>query len=407
VNILVINAGSSSVKFTCMNSQDFTVLASGMVERIGLKGTLFHYKNSSEKITKEVDVRNVDQAVTLIKNYLCDDEAGVMKSLDEIVAIGHRVVHGGEKITAPSLIDFQVKNVIKQCFEIAPLHNPPNLDGIDACEKVFPGIPQVGVFDTAFHSTIPSRAYLYALPIELYENDRIRRYGFHGTSHKYVSCEAARNLNQNMNSLKMIVCHLGNGSSIAAVKEGRCIDTSMGFTPLEGLIMGTRCGDLDPAIIFFLIERKQMSVAEVNEMLNKKSGMLGLAAIGSSDLRDVEEKIKEGHTQAQAAFDAFCYRIRKYIGAYIAAMGGVDVIVFTGGIGENSEKVRAGVCNGLEGLGIVLDTQKNVSLNHSKGEINKLESRVKILIIPTNEELQIARETMEVLNSQFTQESRR
>ena len=400
MNILVINAGSSSVKFTCMNIEDFTVLASGSVERIGLIGTLFNYKrHGSERITEEVAVKNTHQAVTLITSSLCDAKLGVMKSLDEIVAIGHRVVHGGEKITAPALIDSQVKSVIKECFEIAPLHNPPNLEGINACEEVFPGIPQVGVFDTAFHSTMPPSAYLYGLPLELYQNDRVRRYGFHGTSHQYVSCEAARYLNQGMGSLKIITCHLGNGSSIAAVKEGRCIDTSMGFTPLEGLIMGTRCGDLDPAIIFHLMERKQMTVAEVHEMLNRKSGMLGLAGIGSSDLRDVEQKMMEGHAQAKAAFDAFCYRIRKYIGAYIAAMGGVDVIVFTAGIGENSDRVRAAVCSGMEGLGIVLDTQKNASLNRSMGEISKPESRVKILIIPTNEELQIARETMEVLNS--------
>jgi acetate kinase len=405
MDILVINAGSSTVKFTCMDSEDFTVLASGMVDRIGMKGTLFHYKRPGfEKITEEVAVKNVNQAVTIITTYLCDAKVGVMKSLDEIVAIGHRVVHGGEKITAPVLIDAQVKSVIKDCFEIAPLHNPPNLEGIEACEKVFPGVPQVGVFDTAFHSTIPPKAYLYALPLEFYQNDHVRRYGFHGTSHKYVSREAANYLNQDINKLKMISCHLGNGSSIAAVKEGRCIDTSMGFTPLEGLIMGTRCGDLDPAIIFFLVERKQMTIAKVNEILNKRSGLLGLAAIGSSDLRDVEKKIGEGHTQAKIAFEAFCYRIRKYIGAYIAAMGGVDVIVFTAGIGENSEMVRATVCNGLEELGIVLDTQKNASLNGSKGEISKPKSRVKILIIPTNEELEIARETMEVLKSRQRRE---
>jgi acetate kinase len=400
MNILVINAGSSSVKFTCLNSEDFTVLASGLVERIGLKGTLFNYRlQGFEKITEEVTVENTDQAVILITSYLCDAKWGVMNSLDEIVAIGHRVVHGGEKISAPALIDSRVKTIIKECFEMAPLHNPPNLEGIKACEKVFPGIPQVGVFDTAFHSTLPPRAYLYALPIELYQNDHLRRYGFHGTSHKYVSTEAARYLNQSLDGLKIITCHLGNGCSMAAVKEGRCIDTSMGFTPLEGLIMGTRCGDLDPAIIFYLMERKQRTAVEVNEMLNKKSGIFGLASIGSSDLRDIEQKIREGHAQAKTAFEAFCYRIQKYIGAYIAAMGEVDAVVFTAGIGENSEMVRATVCKGLEGLGIVLDAQKNASLNRSRGEISKPESRVKILIIPTNEELQIARETMEVLNS--------
>jgi acetate kinase len=400
MNILVINAGSSSVKFTCMNSEDFTVLASGLIERIGVMGTLFNYRRfESEKITKEVDVKNTRQALALITSYLCNPALGVMKSLNEIVAIGHRVVHGGEEITTPALINSQVKRVIKKYFEFAPLHNPPNLEGIEACEEVFPGISQVGVFDTAFHSTMSPSAYLYALPLELYENDRVRRYGFHGTSHKYVSCEAAHILNQAMDSLKIITCHLGNGSSITAVKEGHCVDTSMGFTPLEGLMMGTRCGDLDPAVIFYLMERKQMTIVEVNEMLNRKSGMFGLAAIGSSDLRDVEQKIMEGHVQAKVAFEVFCYRIRKYIGAYIAAMGGVDVIVFTAGIGENSHRVRTAICCGMEGLGVVLDTHKNVSLNRSKGEIGKPESRVKILIVPTNEELEIARETMEVLNS--------
>ena len=400
MNILVVNAGSSSVKFTCMNSSDFEVLASGLVERIGLSGTLFNYKrNGFEKIAKEVEVKNTHQAVTLITSYLCDPELGVMKSLDEIEAIGHRIVHGGEKINAPARIDSEVKSVIKQCVELAPLHNPPNLEGIKACEEVFPGIPQVGVFDTAFHSTMFPCAYLYALPLELYQNDHVRRYGFHGTSHKYVSSEAARWLNGAGGRSKIITCHLGNGSSIAAVKDGQCVDTSMGFTPLEGLMMGTRCGDIDPAIIFYLIERKQMTSAEVNEMLNKKSGLLGLAAVGSGDLRDVEQKISEGNAQAKTAFEAFCYRIRKYIGAYMAAMGGVDAIVFTAGIGENSEKVRAAVCEGMEGLGIMLDGEKNSSLNHSKGEISKPESNVRLFIIPTNEELQIARETMEVLNA--------
>ena len=400
MNILVINAGSSSVKFTCMNSVDFSVLASGSVERIGLTETLFHYRRyGSEKSTVEVAVKNTRQAVALITASLCDAKTGVMRSLDEIIAIGHRVVHGGAKITAAALIDRRVKSVIEEYFDIAPLHNPPNLEGIKACEETFPGIPQVGVFDTAFHATMPPRAYLYAIPIEIYRNDRVRRYGFHGTSHKYVSYEAARYLNLNINSLKIISCHLGNGSSIAAVYKGRCIDTSMGFTPLEGVMMGTRCGDIDPAIIFYLMERKGMTIAEVNEMLNKKSGMLGLADIGSSDLRDVEQKIMEGHVQAKEAVEVFCYRIRKYIGAYIAAMGGVDIVVFTAGIGENSDMVRSSVCCGMEGLGIVLDTQKNAALKHSEREISKPKSKVKILIIPTNEELEIARETMEVLHS--------
>jgi acetate kinase len=299
MNVLVINAGSSSVKFTCMKSDDFTVLAGGLVERIGLPGTFFTYKRpGADPIRVEADVTDTNRAVGLITSYLMDENVGVMKTLSEIMAIGHRIVHGGERITAPVLIDDQVEKVIEDCFSLAPLHNPPNLAGVKACERVFPGVPQVGVFDTAFHTTMPSRAYLYGLPIDLYRTDGVRRYGFHGTSHKYVSHEAARLLDQDIKNLKLITCHLGNGCSISAVDGGRCLDTSMGFTPLEGLMMGTRCGDMDPAIIFFLMDRKNMSAAEVNEMLNKKSGILGLADIGSNDVRDVEKKIADGHEQA-------------------------------------------------------------------------------------------------------------
>jgi acetate kinase len=398
MNVLVINAGSSSVKFTCMKSDDFAVLADGLVERIGLPGTFFIYKRpGADPIRVETGITDTNQAVSLITSYLADDHVGVIKSLSEIMAVGHRIVHGGERITASVLIDDGVKEVIVECSSLAPLHNPPNLAGVKACEKVFPGVPQVGVFDTAFHTTMPSRAYLYGLPIDFYRNDGVRRYGFHGTSHKYVSRVAASFFDRDFRDLKIITCHLGNGCSISAVDGGRCIDTSMGFTPLEGLMMGTRCGDIDPAIIFFLMDRKNMNAVEVNEMLNKKSGILGLADIGSSDLRDVEKKVAEGHEQAEKGLDAFCYRIRKYIGSYLAAMGGADAIVFTAGIGENSATVRARVCTGMEGLGIVLDPAKNRALNGSEGEIHKAESRVKILIIPTNEELEIARETLAVL----------
>lgn len=398
MNVLVINAGSSSVKFTCMKSDDFTVLAGGLVERIGLPGTFFTYKRpGAEALRVETEITNMNQAVSLITSYLTHEVAGVMSSLSEVTAVGHRIVHGGERISASVLIDDGVKAVIRECFPLAPLHNPPNLAGVKACEQVLPGVPQVGVFDTAFHTTMPSRAYLYGLPIDLYCTDGVRRYGFHGTSHKYVSHEAARFLGRDIRDLKLITCHLGNGCSISAVDGGRCVDTSMGFTPLEGLMMGTRCGDIDPAIIFFLMDRRNMNAVEVNEMLNKKSGILGLAGIGSSDLRDVEKKILEGHEQAERGLDAFCYRIRKYIGSYLAAMGGVDGIVFTAGIGENSATVRARISAGMEGLGIVLDPAKNRALNGSEGEIHKAESRVKILIIPTNEELEIARETLAVL----------
>lgn len=400
MNILVINAGSSSVKFTCLNSADLSVLASGWVERIGLNGTRLHYRGKQAgNITAEVSVRNTREAVAIITSHLCDARWGVLQSRGDIGAVGHRVVHGGEKITAPVLIDSRVKSVIREYFEIAPLHNPPNLEGIEACEGVFPGVPQVGVFDTAFHATMAPSAYLYGLPLELYRKYGLRRYGFHGTSHKYVSHEAARYLDRDIRDLKIITCHLGNGSSIAAVDRGQCVDTSMGFSPLEGLIMGTRCGDLDPAIVLYLIERKGMTASQVSEMLNKRSGMLGLAGIGSSDLRDVEQKMLEGHGQARAAFDAFCYRIRKYIGAYMAVLGGVDAIVFTAGIGENSARVRAKVCEGLQGLGIVLDPQKNASSIRSRADLSGRESRTKILVLPTNEEWQIARETLQVLQA--------
>jgi acetate kinase len=400
MNVLVINAGSSSVKFTCMKSEDFSVLACGLVERIGLDGTLFVYKRPDhDQIKLDVDVEDANQAVSLITSFLTDEKFGVMISPAEIKAIGHRIVHGGNDISAPVIIDQRVKAVIEKFRPLAPLHNPHHLEGIRACEEVFPGVPQVAVFDTAFHNTMPSRAYLYGLPIELYRELGVRRYGFHGTSHKFVAHETARFLGGDTGKLKLIICHLGNGCSISAVQGGRCIDTSMGFTPLEGLIMGTRCGDIDPAIIFFLMERRNMSANEVKELLNKKSGIFGLAGLGSSDFRDIEQKAAEGHEQARDALDAFCYRIRKYIGSYMAAMGGMDALVFTAGIGENSPEVRELACTGMEDLGIVLDREKNKVLNRLKGEIHKPESRVPILIVPTNEELQIARETMESLGT--------
>ncbi|MHB9074256.1 MAG: acetate/propionate family kinase [Desulfobaccales bacterium] len=403
MNILVINSGSSSVKFTCLEDEDYTVLSRGLVERIGLPGTRFTYlRPGASPLKRAVDVQDANQAISLILSYLTDENAGVMQSLAEIKAIGHRIVHGGETITAPVLIDDQVKAVIEACFALAPLHNPPNLEGIKACEKVFLDVPQVGVFDTAFCSSMPARAHLYGLPLELYKQDGVRRYGFHGTSHQYVSRQATRFFDRDTRDLKIVTCHLGNGCSVSAVRGGRCIDTSMGFTPMEGLMMGTRCGDIDPAIIFFLMDRKNMSAAEVNEMLNRKSGILGLAGIGSSDLRDITRKVAEGHRQAKAALEVFCYRIRKYIGAYIAALGGVDAIVFTAGIGENSKMVRDWTCAGLEDLGIVLDQDKNAALNGGEGEIHKPESHVKLLIVPTNEELEIARETRAVLDKTAT-----
>ncbi len=400
MKVLVINAGSSSVKFTCFDMQDKSVLASGLVERIGFPGTkLVYRKTGQDKFTREVDVTDARQAVRVITQYLTDAERGVVASLEEIAAIGHRVLHGREKIHDTVLVDDEVKQVILDCVPLGPLHNPHNLKGIEACEDVFPGVPQVAVFDTAFHATMPQYAHMYALPYDYYEKDHIRKYGFHGTSHRFVSKETARFLGRDIKELKTIVCHLGNGCSISAVDGGICVDTSMGLTPLEGLIMGTRSGDLDPAVVWYLMEHKKLDYHEINDLLNKKSGLLGLAGIGSGDLRDIEDAAAEGNKQAEIALKAFTYRIRKYIGSYVAAMGGVDALVFTAGVGENSDVVRAMVCEGLEGLnGIKLDPEKNLALNRKKGEIQAVDSRVKIVIIPTNEELEIAEQTVEVLD---------
>ena len=391
--VLIINAGSSSVKFTLFKKDDLKVVADGIVERIGIKGTTIHMKNTEGKrISKETHVADTRRAVELIADLLAD------KNGVDIAGIGHRVVHGGEMINSSVVVDGRVKQIVKECFELAPLHNPPNLEGIEACEDIFPGVPQVAVFDTAFHTTLPEYAYLYGLPYPLYREDRIRRYGFHGTSHQYICRTAADFLGTPLKDLKIISCHLGNGCSITAVDGGRSIDTSMGFTPLEGLMMGTRCGDLDPAIVFYLMEHKHLDPRQINDLLNKQSGLLGLAGIGSSDLRDIFKAEKSGNQQAVTALNVFAYRIKKYIGAYAFAMGGIDAVVFTAGIGENSPGIREMVCRGLEGLRIVMDTEKNVAGNLAEREIQHNDSRVKILVIPTDEEKQIALETIELLH---------
>lgn len=402
--ILVINTGSSSVKFTLFDMTAPAALASGIVERIGLTGTEFHYRNGRGHSHREgVIVGDTTQAVGIITAHLTHREYGVIQSLREIAAVGHRVVHGGEEVNQPVVVDGEVKRIIEACFELAPLHNPFNLKGIEACEASLPGVPQVAVFDTAFHATIPEHAYLYGLPYRMVREHRIRRYGFHGTSHKYVSRETARFLGVPPADLKIVTCHLGNGCSITAVDGGRSVDTSMGFTPLEGVIMGTRCGDIDPAIIFYLMEHKHMGPEEVNDLLNKKSGLLGLADIGSSDLRDIMAARAKGNRQADTAVRTFCYRIKKYIGAYAAAMGGLDVIVFTAGIGENSPPVRELVCEGLgdrtRGLGVAMDHAKNAAGNGRLCAIHGDESRVKVLVVPTNEEKEIANQTIEVLRA--------
>lgn len=398
--VLVINAGSSSVKFTCFDMTGGNeVLAGGLIERIGLEGTQMKYTNNKGDVIKtEVPVRDAKEAVKLISENLVDPKHGVLKSLSEVKAIGHRVVHGGESITDPVLIDAKVKATIRDCFSIAPLHNPPNLTGIEACEAVFPGVPNVGVFDTAFHSTMPPHAFLYGIPYDLYTEHKIRRYGFHGTSHAYVSRKAAELLGAKPEDVKVIVCHLGNGGSISAVSGGKCQDTSMGLTPLEGLIMGTRCGDMDPAIVWNVMKIKGLDAEGIDNYFNKKSGMLGLAGIGSSDLRDIEEAHDKGDAQCTQALEAYAYRIKKYIGAYCAALGGVDCVAFTAGVGENSSTMRSMVMKGMAGLGFKLDEAKNSVRSPEPRFVSTGDSPIKIAVIPTDEEQEIAGQTLAVVS---------
>jgi acetate kinase len=396
--ILVINSGSSSVKFSLFGVDDDTVMASGLVERIGLRGTQLFYRNlRGNEIKSTAEVTDTRQAIGTMMSVLMDEKLGVIRSKEEISAIGHRVVHGGEKIKSSVLITTEVKKIIEECFELAPLHNPPNMAGITACEANFPGVPQAAVFDTAFHTTLPDYAYLYGLPYDLYKEDKIRKYGFHGTSHQYVCQVAAKLLEQPFDELRLISCHLGNGCSITAVEKGKSIDTSMGFTPLEGLMMGTRCGDLDPAIVCYLMAHKNLNSNQVGELLNKQSGLLGLAGVGSSDLRDILAAGKKENQQANTAIHAFVYRIKKYIGAYTAAMGGLNAILFTAGIGENSALIREMVCSSLEDLGIHLDPDKNARANRKLCHVESEQSRVRILVVPTNEERAIALQTLALL----------
>jgi len=395
MNVLVINAGSSSVKYKLFLIENEKLLAEGLVDRIGLNGSnLLHKPIDKPEVNIKSDIPNYETALSMVMDALTDVNYGVIKSPYEISAIGHRVVHGGEKISSSVLITEEIENIIKECFDLAPLHNPPNLMGIQACKKLLPHTKQVAVFDTAFHVTIPKEAYLYAIPYRLYTDYSIRRYGFHGTSHRYVANIACELLGQPLEKLKMITCHLGNGCSITAIKEGKSIDTSMGFTPLEGLIMGTRSGDIDPAIIFYLVERIGLSIQEVNSMLNRESGLLGLSGI-SRDMRDILKSAEEGNEMAINAINCFVYRIKKYIGAYSASMGGLDVLVFTAGIGENSSLIRSLICKGFEYLGLYIDEEKN-SNSQRKKAINTDDSKVKVLVIPTDEELMIARDTAEI-----------
>lgn len=396
MNILVINCGSSSLKFQLIDSDSEKVLAKGLCERIGIEGSRLVYQpEGGEKEVTTASMPNHTQAVRMVLDALVNENTGVIKSLDEVGAVGHRIVHGGEKFAGSTVITDEVIEAIKECNDLAPLHNPANLIGIDACREHMPDTPMVGVFDTAFHQTMPEKAFIYGLPYEYYEKYKVRRYGFHGTSHSYVSKRAAEILGKPYDSLKTIVCHLGNGASICAVKNGVSVDTSMGLTPLEGLIMGTRSGDIDPAIMEFIAEKENMNIKEVMNVLNKKSGVFGVTGT-TSDFRDIMDAKEKGDKRAELALDVFSYRVVKYIGAYTAAMNGVDVIAFTAGLGENNAYVREKICGSLEYLGIKIDKAQNEKKEDEK-IISTADSKVKVMVIATNEELKIARETLELV----------
>ena len=392
MNILVINCGSSSLKYQLINSETEGVLAKGLCERIGIDGMLTYQPEDGEKEKSEIAMPTHTEAINAVLAALTNEKSGVIKSLSEVGAVGHRVVHGGEKFTSSCLINDESMKAIEECNDLAPLHNPANLIGIRACQELMPGVPMVAVFDTAFHQTMPDVAYTYGIPYEYYEKYKVRRYGFHGTSHSYVSKRTAEIVGKPYDQMKIIVCHLGNGASISAVNCGKSVDTSMGLTPLEGLVMGTRSGDLDPAIIDFVGKKEGLSLDEMNEVLNKKSGMLGISGV-SSDGRDLEAAAETGNKRAQLALDVFDYRVIKYIGAYAAAMNGVDAIAFTAGIGENNIKMRKDVCSSLTYLGVKLDEEKN-NVRGEERIISADDSKVQVLLVPTNEELAIARETL-------------
>ena len=392
MNVLVINCGSSSLKFQLINSESEAVLAKGLCERIGIDGRLTYQPAGGEKNVSEKAMPTHTEAIQFVIDALTDADTGVVKSLDEIGAVGHRVVHGGEKFAKSVVVTPEVKAAIAEGNDLAPLHNPANLIGIEACESLMPGTPQVVVFDTAFHQTMPEKAYMYGLPYEYYEKYKVRRYGFHGTSHSFVSKRVAEIVGKPYNATKTIVCHLGNGASVSAVLNGESVDTSMGLTPLEGLVMGTRSGDIDPAIMEFIAKKENLDIAGIMNVLNKKSGVEGVSGV-SSDFRDLEAAAKAGNKRAELAIDVFAYRVAKYVGAYTAAMNGVDNIVFTAGIGENCALVRTKVCSYLGYLGITIDEEAN----GKRGEeivISTPDSKVKVLVVPTNEELAIARETV-------------
>ena len=396
MKILVLNCGSSSIKYKLFDMDSKEVIAQGGIEKIGLKGSFlkFTLPNGEKKIL-EKDIPEHTVGVEFILHTLTDPEYGAIKSLDEINAVGHRMVHGGERFSKSVLLDKEVLEAFTACNDLAPLHNPANLKGVDAISAILPNIPQVGVFDTAFHQTMPDYAYLYAVPYELYEKYGVRRYGFHGTSHRYVSQRVCEYLGVKPEGLKLITCHIGNGGSIAAIKDGKCIDTTMGLTPLEGLMMGTRSGDIDAGAVTFIMDKEGLNTTGISNLLNKKSGVLGVSGV-SSDMRELEAAVAEGNPKAILAEKMYFYRIKKYIGAYAAALGGVDVILFTGGVGENQASCRAGVCKGLEFMGVKLDAEKN-KVRGEEAIISAADSKVKVVDIPTDEELLIASDTMDIV----------
>ena len=398
--ILVLNCGSSSIKYQLLNMENnANVRAKGIIEKIGLPdSSLTHSKQGDEKYKVQKQITNHTDGINLILDTLVSKEHGVISDISEIKAVGHRVAHGGENFKTSVLINDAVKHDIEQCIELAPLHNPANLKGILAMEKLLPGVPEIAVFDTSFHQTMPAYSYLYGIPYELYEKYKIRRYGFHGTSHKYVAKKACGILNLDFNNSKIITCHLGNGASVDAIKNGKSIDTSMGFTPVEGLMMGTRCGDLDIGVLLFLAEKENLSFKATNDLFNKKSGVVGVSGV-SSDMRDIEQAIASGNERAVVALEMYAYRVKKYIGAYAAAMGGVDLIIFTGGIGENDHVVRKKSCQGLEFLGVDFDVDVNDVTRSKDKVLTKKSSKVTVMTVTTNEELVIATDTMNIVKN--------
>ena len=396
--VLVVNCGSSSLKYQLINMDNEEVMAKGLVEKISLPDSQLTHKWNGQKKEIKQSIPDHQVAVKLVLDILTDAECGVIKSMDAIDAVGHRVVHGGEEFAASTLITDEVMKALEKCSAMAPLHNPPNIIGINACKAIMPGVPQVGVFDTAFHQTMPAKAFMYGLPYELYKEDHIRRYGFHGTSHRYVAGEVAKVMGVPVEKLRIINCHLGNGSSLAAIKYGKCVDTTMGFTPLAGVLMGTRCGDIDPAIVLNVMDNHNLSTKEMDTLMNKKSGVLGISGV-SSDFRDLGQAAAEGNERAQLALDMFHYQVRKEIGAFAAAMGGVEVITFTAGVGENGIEDRAAIAEGLEYLGAKLDPQRN-NVRGKDALISTDDSTVKMYVIPTNEEIMIARDTKDIVSKQ-------